>query len=139
MAWSQSKGASAPNSQHTTDERKEAHMAAIRRWRPRDPSGSGHHDAAIHALDATDAAMDHEEVDGCGICDSDLENFRETASHLAQAVAAAPPAHLKAAVFMNLAQNRRGRHRVLQIFFGSQPIQPADDSESPMTPPDAEQ
>ncbi len=114
-------------------------MAAARRWRPRDTSSSGHHDAAIHALHAADAAMDRQEVEGCGICDSDLEAFRETASHLAQAVAAAPPAHLKAAVFTKLAQNRRGPHRLWRIFFGPHPIQPAGDSESPMSPPDAEQ
>ncbi len=114
---------------------KEAHMAAARRWRSLDPSGSGHHDAAIHALHASDPEMDRQAVTGCGICDDDLETFRETASHLAQAVAADPPAHLKAAVFTKITQNRRLWSRL----FRTRPIQPTNGSESSMSPPHTEQ
>ena len=121
-------------------------MATARKRQPTDTSASGHHDSAIRALHATDEETERHTVTGCGICDTDLETFREAAAHLAQAVAATPPAHLKNAVLTKVTQHRhaanrqdRYRNRLKRLFFGARPIQPTDVSEPPMSPPNAEQ
>lgn len=73
-------------------------------------TGDLHHLAAAYALDALDP--DEREAfeahyPTCDVCRGEVEQFRETARHLAESTAATPPASLEEAVMAEVARTRQ--------------------------------
>lgn len=74
------------------------------------PTGDLHHLAAAYALDALDPderAAFEAHYPTCDVCRGEVEQFRETARHLGESVAAAPPAALEQAVMAEVARIRQ--------------------------------